>query len=90
MIEREKSNKHWLSAAERVARIKRGNHISAENCTERRKNVNPQIQEAGESQPSQLNKNIMTVPSETEEPQRQRGEKTMISVTDKIWVAWNE
>lgn len=57
MIEREKSNKHWLSAAERVARIKRGNHISAENCTEWRKNVNPQIQEAGESQPSQLNKN---------------------------------
>ena len=52
MIECEKSNKLWTGVSERVAGIERGNLTTAENYLELRKNINSQIEEASESQPS--------------------------------------
>lgn len=86
MIEWEKSNKHWIGVTERVARIDRSNHITAENFTELKKTINPQIPEAGESQSSLINKNktlrhiIMKVKNN-----RGKGEKIIKSAISKIW-----
>lgn len=50
-----------------MARIERGNLITSGNFPEQRKNINLQIQEASESQPSLRNKNTKTHHNESKE-----------------------
>lgn len=71
MIGWEKSKKLWIGVSERVARIDSGNLVAAENIPELRKNIDLQIQEASESQPSLGNKNTKPHDNESEEQQMQ-------------------
>lgn len=87
MIGREKSNKHWIGAAERVVRIDRSNHINAENFVELRKSIYSQIEETSESQRSLINKNkILRLIIMKVKNNRSKGGKRMISATDKLWI----